>query len=298
MSEYLESGSNEWEVSPNTSTIILKTSGLVLDKDIKINGVPEYDGSVDSGGSGSDPDTPPQEPVIPMPKKGDLITMTLGNTAAAGTNNQYRVLKVNGTIAEVVAMYEYNNSCVFNSSSVTTTIGSITCQKYQGSNLDNVLNTTFYNSLNSDAKTAIVSTSITQDAWYWGDSGDPDYSGYYGESNPGTSACTISKYTGGTVTVGDRYVYALSTQDVIDYVTDTTIGDGKLQNYNIWKMFWNVTNQPSTITSLWLRSARADRSDYAWVVGGYAGQVAGNNYNTSYAARPAFRIDLSKINWS
>lgn len=44
-----------------------------------------------------------------MPAKGDIITMNLD-----GTDRQYRVLKINGSIAEVVAMFEASNDIKFN----------------------------------------------------------------------------------------------------------------------------------------------------------------------------------------
>lgn len=222
------------------------------------------------------------------PVKGDLITMTLGNaTPAAGTNNQYRVLSINGSIAEVVAMYDIGTTQLFNTASSNT---------YAGSDLDTYLNTTWYNTLSSTAKSAIVSKTFTQDSLYWGNTGDPDYSGYYGTTNPGTIAYTVSL---GSATYGSeitRNIYALSFQDVIDYVMDSSITDGALQNYNIWTLFWNTTSQPSGVTNSWLRSASDDYPSRVWLVNCTYGNFSRNTVTSSgYAARPAFTIDLSKI---
>lgn len=215
------------------------------------------------------------------PPKGALITLNLD-----GTNRTYRVLKINDTVAEIMAMFEINTSIMFNSS------GS---NEYAGGTLDNYLNSTWYGTLTSTAKAAIVDKTFRQDSWYWGSSGNPDYSGYYGTSNPGTTSYTVSlgsKTYGSSIT---RHVYALSVQDVIDYVTDTSITDGKLQNYNIWKMFYNTTSQPGTYYVHWLRSASADNSRSAFGVRGSNGRL--NNYNDtgSSACRPALQIDLSNI---
>lgn len=215
------------------------------------------------------------------PPKGALITLNLD-----GTNRTYRLLKINDTIAEIMTMFEVNTSIKFNSSGSKT---------YAGGTLDNYLNNTWYGTLTSTAKAAIVDKTFRQDSWYWGNSGNPDYSGYYGTSNPGTNSYTVSL---GSTTYGSsitRHVYALSVQDVIDYVTDTSITDGKLQNYNIWKMFYNTTSQPSTLYIHWSRSASADYSDFAFFVHGDHGSLRNSTVTHSYACRPALQIDLSKI---
>ena len=220
--------------------------------------------------------------------KGTLLNMSLGNaTPAKGTNNQYRVLNISGTVAEVVAMFDISTSQIYGSS-----------QTYSGSSLDTALNTTWYNTLSTTAKAAIVDKTFKQDSWYWGSSGSPVYSGYYGTSNPGTTSYSVSLKTASFGSEITRKVYALSVQDVLDYVTDTSVGDGKLQNYNIWKMFWNTTSQPSTITYSWLRSAFADDSSRCWYVNGNNGRVGYSYYDNSYASRPALTIDLSKIDFS
>ena len=226
--------------------------------------------------------------------KGDIITMNLGNGS-----NQYRVLKKNGNVAEVLAMYEANSSQVWHNdlNHTATFSNGITGQQYNGCDLDTYLNTIWYNTLSAEAKAAIVATNINQDMWYWGSSGDPDYSGYYGTTNPGTTAYTISN-ANGTLAVGDRYIYALSVQDVLDYILDTSITDGQLQNYNIWKMFWDTTNRPSNLIYPWLRSANADHSYVAFIVDASNGRVDGDDVNASSAARPGFQIDLSKIAWA
>ena len=221
------------------------------------------------------------------PVKGDLITMSLGNVApAAGTQDLYRVLNISGSIAEVVAMYDISTNQQFGTSQV-----------YSGSLLDTALNTTWYNTLSTTAKAAIVDKTFKQDSWYWGTSGSPVYSGYYGPSNPGTTSYSVSLANSSFGSEITRKVYALSVQDVLDYVTDTSVGDGKLQNYNIWNMFWNTTSRPSTITYPWLRSAFVSRSSSVWGVRGNYGYVFYYGYDYSNASRPAFKIDLSKISW-
>ena len=216
--------------------------------------------------------------------KGQLITMNLD-----GTDREYRILKLDGNIAEVVCMSPVGNS----------TFGSN--NTYAGSSLDTYLNTTWYNTLTAAAKAAIVSKTFNQDSWDLGTSGSPVYSGHYGTTVPGTSSYSISKCSATYGAQITRNVYALSVQDVIDYITSTDVGDGKLENYNIWKMFWNITTQPSIIEYPWLRSAQADvtsepfYSSIAWVVGYSDGNITRVEVSTKAAVRPALTIDLSKI---
>lgn len=230
-----------------------------------------------------------------MPVKGNIISVNM-----TGSASNYRVLSVSGTVVKLLGMTDIASK-VYDGDNTTTTMGGITVQKYASSDLDTYLNTTWYNTLSTTAKDAIVAQTITQDAWYWNSSGSPSYSGTYGTSVPGTSSYTISKYAGGTLTVGSRYVYALGVQDIIDYLNDGSVQvdtSAILRNVNIWKMYWNTTTKPSNYSYPWLRSAYADGSYYAWHVYGYDGRVVRDGVDYSLAVRPAFNLDLSKISYT
>lgn len=227
-----------------------------------------------------------------LPHKGDLITMDLGNG-----DKTYRVLKRNGNIAECLAMYEAS-ILKYNTTSKTTTMGSITVQQYANSDLDNCLNTTWYNTLSSAAKAAIVPKVVVQDAWQYWTSLSHTYAGTYGTEVPGTTNYSIDKYDGGTLTVGNRNVYAIGVQDVIDYLSDEYLRVDRtaiLRNVNIWKLFWNTETQPSSIYYPWLCSAYGNDSSCVSIVSRNNGRLAQSYCNNSNAARPAFQIDLSKI---
>ena len=62
-------------------------------------------------------------------------------------------------------------------------------------------------------------------------------------------------------------------------------------------MFWNQETSPGS-TYLWLHSAFASNSDYAFNVFGDIGFLVDNRVYRTSAVRPAFQIDLSKISWS
>lgn len=230
-------------------------------------------------------------PIVP---KGSLVKMNLD-----GTERQYRVIKCNGNVAQVMAMYDTLTS-TWDANYPTTTMGTLTVAKYEGSTLDTYLNTTWYNTLTSTTKAAIVPENVVCDAWYWDNTGDPDYTGTYGSSVPGTSNYTISKYAGGTLNIGNRNVFALGVQDVIDYLNDSSVQvdtTAILRNVNIWKMFWNDEVSHSG-KYLWLRSSRADSSRNAWYVIGNYGNLDRINVRNSNVVRPALNLNLNQIEFT
>ena len=222
---------------------------------------------------------------VALPVSGDLITMDLGTTAASGTNNLYRVLSIDGNIAKVVAMYDYDTSTVFNSSSSLVTFSNgLTGQKYEGSNLDTVLNTTFYSAMNDTAKAAIISQTIAQTTALRATTAPTSYD----LSAVDTSGTTYYYTVGGSVSVGERYVYALDISDLAEYKKDF----GK---YEVVQMFYN---QDTASPSPWLRSTSTGYSAYVWTINTTSGYVSDRKYNTYYAVHPAFVIDLAKVSWS
>ena len=221
------------------------------------------------------------------PTKGSIVKMNLD-----GTERQYRVLSVNGNVCKVMGMWDDFTSA-YNSTSTTTTFGSTTAQKYEGSTLDTYLNTTWYNTLSTEAKNAIVPENVVQYCYQ-----------YYDEPNiPNTPTYTYqyqynwsdSNYENannvGNVVVGNRNVFALDLKDIFDYFGKVCITSNELMT-----MFWNSTTKVSKYP--WLRSSYADYSDGAWGVGGYGGYLNGNFVDISNVVRPALNLDMSKIQYT
>lgn len=222
-----------------------------------------------------------------IPKKGSIINMNLD-----GTERQYRVLSVNGNVCKVMGMWDDFTSA-YNNTSITTTFGSTTAQKYEGSTLDMYLNTTWYNTLTSAAKAAIVPENVVQYCYK-----------YYDEPNtPNTPTYTYqyqynwsdSNYNNadnvGNVTVGERNVFALDLKDIFDYIGKVCITSDELMT-----MFWNGTTKVPKYP--WLRSSRADNSDFAWRVGGGVGSLGSVGATGSIVVRPALNLDMSKIQYT
>ena len=217
-----------------------------------------------------------------MPNKGDIITLD---------SKQYRVLKTEGTVAEVMCMYDANSSIKFDSASSNYN------NTYAGKNIDTYCNNIFYSGLSSAMKSAIVDKTFTQDSWNWADS-VPTPSHYTGKYGSETYYLTlVNAAYGSSIT---RHCYVLSVQDVLDYLgaaTSMGISDTTLTDTNIRQMFWNQTTSPGS-THAWLRSAVADSSDFVFDVSGSTGRLVTNFVGNDDAVRPAFQIDLSKIAWS
>lgn len=228
-------------------------------------------------------------------EKGTILKMNLD-----GTERQYRVLKnVSGSVFEVLGMFSTGSVHFSSSQSSTDTFadGSVG-QKYAGETLDIALNTTWYNTLSSAAKEAIVDKNIVQDMWRADGNGNPSY---YGMES---SQYRISLQSGATLAIGDRHVYALSVQDVIDYLDVTPqmhSYNTTLTGENLKEMFFGT----ETAFTAWFRSANTSANPSVTdnvtglrtsVQAPYIGTTWRGNSNT--AAVPAFQIDLSKITYT
>lgn len=216
---------------------------------------------------------------LTMPVKGDLITMNLD-----GTDRQYRVLKiVDGTTVEVLGMWNVSTDMMFNSSDSFV---------YSGGTLDTYLNTIWYNTLTSNAKAAIVPKNIIQYLYYFGSYNETTHSSYADYSTKTLKA-----------NVGNRYVYALDVEDIEMYfggtggsVIDKT--PAIFSKTDLLQLFWNRTTTISQYSALWLCSAYAGGSRYAWCAFGDDGIINATIVSVERAARPALQIDLSKIDFT
>lgn len=226
------------------------------------------------------------EPII---GKGKIITIE---------SKQYRVIKVAGNVTEVVAMYDVSTSQKFNTTSKTVVFtGGETGQQYQGSDLDTYLNETFFATLSATMQAAIVPKTINQDMWGYGSSA-PSSGTYYHQTYGSSNRYYYDNAAGvsyGTAEVGSRNIYALSLREIIDYLGVPENGD--FTDTDIWQMFWNANGtQPSQI--LWLRTAYGYSNTYIFEVEGARGFIDNSGYANIYSVRPAFQINLSKVEWT
>ena len=218
---------------------------------------------------------------VTYPVKGDLITLD---------SKQYRVLKIDGSVAEVLAMYDASTSQKFDTNSSHN-------NTYAGKNIDTYCNNTFYSGLSASMKNAIVDKTFTQDSWRRYDSVPTDLH-YTGKDTNGDLyfLMLFDATYGESIT---RHCYCLSVQDVLDYLECTTsmgTSDTTLTGTNVLQMFWNVTATQSGKYN-WLSSAFSDNYSAFYVSGGI-GYLSIDDASNTNAVRPAFQIDLSKIEWT
>ncbi len=222
-----------------------------------------------------------------MPVKGDLIIMNLN-----GTERQYRVLSVNGNVCKVIGMWDYLMS-KYNNTSTTTDFNGATAQKYEGSTLDTYLNTTWYNTLNSTAKAAIVPENVIQYCYKYYDKPNtpntPTYTYQY-QYNWSDSDYENADNVG-NVTVGNRNVFALDLKDIFDYFGKVCITSDELVT-----MLWNSTAKVSK--DIWLRSSSAGNSTFAWHVPSDFGLLGDDGVTFRRVVRPALNLDMSKIQYT
>lgn len=219
--------------------------------------------------------------------KGDLITMNLD-----GTSRLYRVLSVNGNVCKVMGMWDDFTS-KYNITSKTTNFNGTTAQKYEGSTLDTYLNTTWYNTLSSEAKNAIVPENVVQYCYKYYDKPNtpntPTYTYQY-QYNWSNSDYENADNVGNVI-VGNRNVFALDFKDIFDYIGKVCITSDELMT-----MFWNSTTIVSKNT--WLRSSSAGLPHNAWDVSGDYGNLLRSGVTNSYVVRPALNLDMSKIQYT
>lgn len=173
--------------------------------------------------------------------------------------HDYLVLKSNGDIVELFCLYDVCE-CKFGSS-----------QNYFNSTIDIILENRFYKRLSQEVQKAIIPQKITQ------------YSYDYNSNSIDNSHMSFANYSTKQAMYRDvRKIYLLDLEDI--------------------EIYFNYTYTRRQLNDLfpsgdgyWLRSARSNRSEICWYVYGNNGYVDINHCSCSYAARPAFTIDLSKV---
>lgn len=217
-------------------------------------------------------------PSIPIPSKGDIVTIE---------NKQYRVLKVTGTVVEVLAMYDAGTQAVNETSKTVIFTGGKSGQQYKDSDLDTYLNETFFATLSATMQGAIVPKDINQDMWDYTASSSTTSGTYYNQKYGSNNRYYYdSNY--GTAEVGSRNVYVLSIRDVIDYLN--VPANGVFTDTDIWQMFWNDNTKHSG-QYLWLRSAYRYDETYVFYVIGDVGYMDSYLCSRPYRVRPVFQID-------
>lgn len=220
-------------------------------------------------------------PAPVMPSKGDIIAVDMDGD---GTAENYLVLKEVGEgVYELLARASIGSG-VFGSGTV-----------YENNTLDVALNTTYYATLSETAKAAIIDKVLKQDAWYIGNQGSPMYKGtFVAGSTKRSYAVSLGNASFGNEI--SRHIYALSVQDIIDYLdvtTDMTWEDSTLNTANVQEVFGSVG-----LVALRTTNAANGGGNNVLVIYTPFGNVDTTPPSSALYYRPAFQLDLTKIEWT
>lgn len=212
-------------------------------------------------------------PTPVMPVKGDIIELNLDNTL-----KQFRVIKANNNICEVVYVDILKNG-KFNDNESNA---------YKNSTLD-AYYSDWYNSLSTEAKNAIQLSSITQYEYTFSSS----------SYNASTHASYAGYNTKTAIETIQRYVYALDASDIEEYYSGSPNLQGTFSENDLCILLWNSTPAQETKNrGSFLRSSRTSVSNFVYVTSNTTGAVGNINVTTPYGNKPAFTIDLSKIDFT
>ena len=207
-------------------------------------------------------------------------------------NKTYRVLAMNSNVAKLLGMSDISTSQKYNATSKTGTFtNGTTGQLYAGSDLDTYLNTTWYNTLTSTVKAAIVPESRTQYMYQYYDEPNtpntPTYTYQYQYNWSGSDYENANLID--SILIGNRNIFALDLKDIYDYFGKVCITSNELME--LW------TNQTSAVSDKYWRLSSADAAhlDGTWSVSGRYGSLGSYGVGDAHAVRPAFNLDLSKI---
>lgn len=227
------------------------------------------------------------KPPVKIPVKGDLIMLD---------GKQYRVLKINDTVAEVLAMYDAGKS-IFGKSLT-----------YENSALDKYCNENFYNALSAKLQNAIISKNFKQDEWSrhqgtTGASGNPIYYGTHLNDTIASQNYQVGLVSSNFGVDIIRNCYCISVQDVLDYLNTTAEMDvttTTLTGVNVLKMFTAAIDRVYGLC-IALRSAQYKPDSqylFAFMVGCWDAVLDTSLIRNTFNVRPAFQIDLSKVEYT
>lgn len=235
--------------------------------------------------------------VASYPVKTDIITMNID-----GTNKKFRVLKnVSGSVFEVLGMFTLQAQ--FNTSGTSTA--------FKNSNLDTYLNTTWYETLNATAKSAIVTGAYEQRNYTVSSSSTSvnttyDKEWYYYKNDVSSSTtyvwCRPQSHTASSGLFSGDFtskIYTLTAYKIIEYLNpQNTISynNTPFTAKNIYKMVSGYTNAINVALADAEYTGRLGQinssGSLCYASYGYISVTTNSNWY------PLFQIDLSKISFT
>lgn len=250
----------------NTTKKSAEVAGQYNGRVIYNASVGDKNGGTTSGGSGS--------------TGGTTEGGSSGGTVTAPS--ELKTLDIEGTKYVVLEERENNQALVMTASSIGNKAFQSNYGKYpsflrpdgqnantyEGSEIDNYLESDWYNSLSSTMKAAIQTTSIKQASY---------------KRNNDLDSKQETGYDGQVYNTISRHVFLPSVSEIGKTVD--------LKNSDKVEAFLNIT-------SIWTRDSYQGNAYYAEYLNAYTGSLNYYIVTNTFGVRPAFVIDLSQVNYS
>jgi len=225
-----------------------------------------------------------------MPELDEIIKIDMFGD---GNYQRFRILKINGMTATLFSLDNSIYSIPFNDQNTTALFEDGTQHlDYENSVLDKYLNETYYNSLKASIKAAIIPVNIIQSCYIR----DNDVSQ---SATFNLDSISVGDYSYNRLTqkvIGNRYCWALDLDDLREYFK-LDIGD-TLDGRDLMEFF---TEQRSAyyLFSMYFRTAYYNSNGVVFLSGdnGVITQTIPNYTHTNIITRPAFKIDLTNVDY-
>ena len=223
------------------------------------------------------------------PQKGDIISFdAFGDT----TQKRFKVLKTeNRKIATLLALDDYGTS-EYNSSNTKATFDNGSQYiSYENSTLDTLLNTTYYNALASNVKSAIVPTNVIQSGYRITNTMYPYPDDDFAIGIEGGAAYQYHKVA--QLVIGNRNCFVFDISDFAEYyeITEYKL----LTKDKVAQLFFGQSSWPSD-NVIWLRPASTYWSGSCAMAS--MSSFSSDDYSKTFKVRAMFRINLANINYT
>jgi len=228
-----------------------------------------------------------------MPVKGDIINF---NALANGTNIRFRVLSISGNVAKLLEVSNKVGASAFNTTSKTAQFDNGNYyQDYTNSTLSIKLNNTYYNTLATNVKAAIIPTNRVQSCYTL----STTHSGsetFCLQVDDDSTQMNIYYTKVTQKTNGELNCFALDIDDIVSYFNNS-------YNISTTAIKKNMFDLPDDDANVYrFSSAAATNSTAAWMycTGNSPGSYIDTYYDATYQycyCVAAFNIDLSNIDF-
>ena len=257
--------------------------------------------------SSSESSSSSEVPVLVLPNKGDIIKF---DAKGDGTIHRFRVLKMTGNNALLMDLTEDSGAMAYGGTTTTQYSDGNNYPMYMYSTISNYCDSTYFNSLKQEIKSAIKLQIRNTSAWAIGNNAYGQLSSYNFKINSrAESEATQSTYwtylkVGQKATPSSVRCFAIDLDDIVEYFGWNR--SSVIYGPDIWNVFGNgVWTHLSSVFSRYNGSSLVNDSV---LMLSHIGSISVETYftratkdanitNNGMKVQPAFYIDLSQITY-